>query len=90
MEAEAAPHGTRVDRSKWRLVGLVHIADTMEQAYRDVEYGIEQWFHYFQAVAAFPQMAVPGDNVREMIEFVNGAASARSARRTWPWRRSTG
>lgn len=71
MEAEAAAHGTTVDRSKWRLVGLVHIADTMEQAYRDVEYGMEQWFHYFQAVAAFPQMAVPGDNVREMIEFVN-------------------
>ncbi len=71
MEAEAAAHGTRVDRSKWRLVGLVHIAETMDQAYRDVEYGIEQWFHYFQAVAAFPQMAVPGDNVKEMIEFVN-------------------
>jgi limonene 1,2-monooxygenase len=43
----------------------------MEQAYRDVEYGIEQWFDYFQAVAAFPQMAVPGNNVREMISFVN-------------------
>ena len=28
-------------------------------------------FHYFQAVAAFPQMAVPGNNVKEMIEFVN-------------------
>ena len=71
MEEEARVHGKTVDREKWRLVGLVHIADTMEQAYRDVEYGMEQWFHYFQAVAAFPQMAVPGDNVKEMIEFVN-------------------
>jgi limonene 1,2-monooxygenase len=71
IEAEAKAHGKTVDRSKWRLVGLVHIAETMDQAYRDVEYGIEQWFHYFQAVAAFPQMAVPGDNVKEMIEFVN-------------------
>jgi len=71
MDAEAKAHGTQVDRSKWRLVGLVHIADTMEQAYRDVEYGMEQWFHYFQAVAAFPQMAVPGNNVKEMIAFVN-------------------
>lgn len=71
MEEEAKAHNTTVDREKWRLVGLVHIADTMEQAYRDVEYGMEQWFHYFQAVAAFPQMAVPGDNVKEMIEFVN-------------------
>lgn len=71
IEAEAKQHGKTVDRSKWRLVGLVHIADTMEQAYRDVEYGMEQWFHYFQAVAAFPQMAVPGNNVKEMIQFVN-------------------
>ncbi len=71
VEAEAKQHGKTVDRSKWRLVGLVHIAETKEQAMRDVEYGIEQWFHYFQAVAAFPQMAVPGNNVAEMIQFVN-------------------
>jgi limonene 1,2-monooxygenase len=71
MEAQAKHYGTRVDRSKWRLVGLVHCAETMEQAYRDVEYGIEQWFDYFQAVAAFPQMAVPGSNAKEMIAFVN-------------------
>jgi limonene 1,2-monooxygenase len=71
MEERAAHFGTSVDRSKWRLVGLMHIAETREQAYKDVEYGIEQWFHYFQAVAAFPQMAVAGGNVREMIDFVN-------------------
>jgi limonene 1,2-monooxygenase len=71
MEQQAAHYKTRVDRAKWRLVGMVHCAETMEQAYRDVEYGIEQWFDYFQEVAAFPQMAVPGSNIREMISFVN-------------------
>lgn len=71
MEEEARAAGKTVDRSKWRLVGLVHCAETEAQAMKDVEYGMEQWFHYFQAVAAFPQMAVPGENVREMIEFVN-------------------
>ena len=71
MQQQAAHYGTTVDRAKWRLVGLVHCAETMEQAYRDVEYGIEQWFDYFQAVAAFPQMAVPGANVKEMISFIN-------------------
>ncbi|MGH9055143.1 MAG: LLM class flavin-dependent oxidoreductase, partial [Acidimicrobiales bacterium] len=71
MEERAARFGTTVDRRDWRLVGLMHIAETREQAYRDVEYGIEQWFEYFQAVAAFPQMAVLGGNVREMIDFVN-------------------
>ena len=71
LEEEARVHGHTVDRSKWRLVGMVHCAETMEQAYRDVEYGIEQWFQYFQSVAAFPQMVMPGANVREMIAFVN-------------------
>ncbi len=71
MEQQARHHHTQVDRNKWRLVGLVHCAETMDQACRDVEYGIEQWFHYFQAVAAFPQMAMPGNNVKEMISFIN-------------------
>jgi limonene 1,2-monooxygenase len=71
MQQQAAHYKTHVDRSKWRLVGLVHCAETMDQAYRDVEYGIEQWFDYFQAVAAFPQMAVPGSNIKEMISFIN-------------------
>ncbi|HET6470126.1 MAG TPA: LLM class flavin-dependent oxidoreductase [Geminicoccaceae bacterium] len=71
MEERAAAFGRRVDRSKWRLVGLVHCAETKEQAWHDVEYGIEQWFRYFQSVAAFPQMAVSGNDVREMIAFIN-------------------
>jgi len=71
MEQQAAHYKTRVDRSKWRLVGLVHCAESMDQAYRDVEYGIRALFDYFQAVAAFPQMAVPGSNIKEMIAFVN-------------------
>jgi len=71
MEEEAKVNATTVDRNKWRLVGLCHIAETKEQAYKDMEYGMAHWFDYFQAVAAFPQMAVPGDNVEEMIDFVN-------------------
>ena len=71
VEERAETFATTVDRSAWRLVGLMHIAETREQAYKDVEFGIEQWFRYFQSVAAFPQMAVDGSNIREMIDFVN-------------------
>jgi limonene 1,2-monooxygenase len=73
MEERAAARGTTVDREKWRLVGLMHIAETREQAYRDVEHGIEQWFRYFQRVAAFPQMTVDGGDLKEMIDFINEA-----------------
>ncbi|MCZ4551032.1 LLM class flavin-dependent oxidoreductase [Gordonia rubripertincta] len=73
VEERAANAGKTVDRSGWRLVGPFHIAETVEQAYQDVEYGIEHWFKYFQNVAAFPQLAVSGGNVKEMIDFINTA-----------------
>lgn len=69
--AEQAGRSGEVDRSTWRLVGPFHIAETKEQAYKDVEHGIEYWFNYLQHVAAFPQMDVRGDTKREMIEFIN-------------------
>jgi limonene 1,2-monooxygenase len=71
IEEEAKHYNQQVDRSKWRLVGLCHIAETAEQARRDVEYGIEHWFNYFQEIAAFPQMSMPGQNAKEMIDFIN-------------------
>ncbi len=72
QEEVAAANGQVADRSKWRLVGLMHLAETEEEARRDVEYGITQWFRYFQNVAAFPQMAVEGGDIDEMVAFVNG------------------
>jgi len=72
MEERAAHYGTTVDRDAWRLVGFMHLAETREQAYRDVEHGIAAWFDYFQHTAAFPQMDVgQGSTVKEFIEFVN-------------------
>lgn len=70
-EETAAKHGKTMDRKAWRLVGMCHVAETYEQAVKDVAYGIEHHFKYFQNVAAFPQMALPGNDVREMVEFVN-------------------
>lgn len=72
QEEVAERHGQVADRENWRLVGLMHLAETEEEARRDVEYGMEQWFRYFQNVAAFPQMAVDGGDLNEMINFVNG------------------
>ncbi len=73
VEERAEANAQTVSRDDWRLVGLMHIAETREQAYRDVEHGIEEWFNYFQKVAAFPQMAVSGGDVKEMIDFINEA-----------------
>ncbi|MDH4144475.1 MAG: LLM class flavin-dependent oxidoreductase, partial [Acidimicrobiia bacterium] len=67
----AKANGHNADREKWRLVGLMHIAETKEQAMRDVEYGIEHWFDYLQQTAAAPQFCPEGDTLQERINWVN-------------------
>ncbi|OBA92162.1 monooxygenase [Mycobacteriaceae bacterium 1482268.1] len=61
----AAANGTTVSRDKWRLCGPMHIAETEEQARRDVEKGLSQWVHYFQNVGAIPVLGDfdPGDDI---------------------------
>ncbi|MBI4696967.1 MAG: LLM class flavin-dependent oxidoreductase [Gammaproteobacteria bacterium] len=73
MEQRAAQFGKVADRSQWRLVGMVHCAETREQARRDVAYGIAHWFKYFQSVAALPHMNPTGNELEEMIDFVEAS-----------------
>ncbi len=70
-EERAAAFGTSVDRRNWTLVGPFHVAETDAQARAEVRYGIEAWFRYFQKVAAFPQMTMPGDQIDDMIDVIN-------------------
>jgi limonene 1,2-monooxygenase len=58
--------GHVADRSKWRLVGPMHLAETREQAEREVEYGIAQFSRYFTHV--LPAGPVQGDTAAEIIE----------------------
>jgi limonene 1,2-monooxygenase len=75
VEERAAAFGTQVDRKNWSLVGLFHIAETEKQAREDVKFGIESWFRYFQKVAAFPQMTMPGQQLDEMIDVINNTGA---------------
>jgi limonene 1,2-monooxygenase len=67
MEERAAEFGTTVDRSKWRLVGPMHIAETEAQARQDVAFGLPQWVEYFNKVAALP-LAPPDAPPDEQID----------------------
>ncbi|GAA3236327.1 LLM class flavin-dependent oxidoreductase [Pseudonocardia petroleophila] len=70
VEERAKEFGQDVSRDGWRLVGPMHIADTKDQAIRDVAHGIDAWFDYLQHTAAAPQLGVLGENTRERIDFV--------------------
>lgn len=70
-EDHASRAGTTVDRSTWRLLGLLHVAESRAQAERDVAYGIEAWFRYFQQTVAVPQVDLgTAATVGEMIDYV--------------------
>jgi limonene 1,2-monooxygenase len=46
----AAEHGRAMDRRALRLVGPMHIAETREQAMKDVQFGLRKWIDYFGRV----------------------------------------
>jgi limonene 1,2-monooxygenase len=55
----ARANGHVADRKSWRLVTLMHIAETREQARQNVRFGIDAFHNYFSDVATFP--IIPGD-----------------------------
>jgi limonene 1,2-monooxygenase len=75
MEERAAEFGTTVDRRKWRLVGPMHIAETEEQARKDVEYGLQDWVDYFRRVAALP-LAPDADDTTDLVDALNATGFA--------------
>ena len=66
-EETAAAHGKTVDRVNWRVVSLAHIADTREQAERNVEFGLDLWAQYFREIATFPIVPPGIDNALEYL-----------------------
>jgi limonene 1,2-monooxygenase len=75
MEERAQEFGTTVDRTKWRLVGPMHIAETEAQARVDVEFGLAQWIDYFERVAALP-LAPESLHTQEMVDAINATGFA--------------
>ncbi|MGB5949194.1 MAG: LLM class flavin-dependent oxidoreductase [Parvibaculum sp.] len=61
-EDTAKDSGKTVDRSGWRLVGPVHIAETREKARENVRFGLDKWLYYFREVAALPLAPTDGSD----------------------------
>lgn len=69
-----AKNGHTMARRDWRLVGLIHIAETREQAFANVRYGIDEWIQYFEDVATHPM--VPPEGKGDPAEHLVGAGRA--------------
>lgn len=68
-EHKAVEYGKLVDRNRWRLVGPMHIAETREQARKDVRFGLERWLDYFRRVAALP--LAPEGSIDDAVDAMN-------------------
>jgi limonene 1,2-monooxygenase len=66
-ERKANENDQVIDRSKWSLVGPMHIAETKEKAFENVRHGIGDWVTYFQEVAALPIAPQDGSDPAEAI-----------------------
>jgi len=67
LEERSREFGTVADRRQWRLVSQVHIAETKEQAYKDVEYGLQDYIDYFRKVAALPMIPDGDEHPAELL-----------------------
>jgi limonene 1,2-monooxygenase len=72
-EARAAEHGRSAERTTWRLVSQVHVAETRDQAYRDVQHGLAEYYDYFRKVAALPM--VPEGSPEDLAEQMNAGGA---------------
>ena len=63
----AAKDGRTMDPQRLRLVGPMHLAATREQAFKNVEFGIEAWVDYFTTFNPAGQAGMMG-SARELAE----------------------
>lgn len=81
-EETAAAHGHTADRSKWRIVAPYFVAETEEEAFREVERGMVLWSHYLTTVgpAATGRKSQPKNAVVAPHDIVPRSVEGASAR----------
>lgn len=84
VEEESARHGNTADRSRWRLLGPMHIAETEEQARKDVAYGMP-WILNTSPTSPRRRSA-PSTPSTSWSTCSTSPGAASSAPRRWPSR----
>jgi len=70
--AEQASKGGRPepDRANWRVLGIMHLADSRDQAIEDCTYGLQDFANYFGAAGFVPLSNSVEDQAQSPQEFV--------------------
>ncbi len=80
VEEQAAKHERPApDRRTWRVLGIMHIAETRDQAIDECTHGLEAFANYFGGGAGFVPLANQvGDGPKSPREFVESYAESGS------------
>ncbi len=72
---EAARHGFEAPREKWRLMGPMHIAETLQQAKDNCRYGLQWVFDYLSHIIPTrgPDDPEPPTDFDEFVEYANSS-----------------
>jgi len=70
---EAARNGHTAPREKWRLMGPMHIAETVEEAKENCRYGLQWVFNYLSHIIPIgdPNEPPPPTDYDDFIDYVN-------------------
>ena len=74
MAEEGARRGHDIDRSRWRLMGPIHVAETVEQAKRDCRYGLRFVYQYLTHVS--PSTIPMPDDPDDLADILNETGRA--------------
>jgi limonene 1,2-monooxygenase len=69
MESQAAKYGTEVSRDDWRVVGVMHLAETRDQAIADVRFGLSEYFDYLQETLGVAIYEPAGKTFESRLEW---------------------
>src|SRR6185436_18134996 len=68
-EDTCAENGHVPDRGKWKFTLQMHVAETREQAKKDVQYGLEKWICYSNDIV--PAAAPPPRGLPDPVAYMN-------------------
>jgi limonene 1,2-monooxygenase len=74
IETESKKHGHIPDRRSWRLMGPMHIAETVEQAKEDVKYGLSVLEDYRAHINPAPE--IDWFNIDKVVDDLNESGAA--------------
>lgn len=74
MNEEAVHTGHTIDRSRWRLMGSMHVAETEAKAVEQVRYGLRWQYEYLSHIS--PSAIEVPETTEELVEVLNSTGRA--------------